>query len=157
MSIQSLLKKSAAIGLSLLLFYCGAVWGDSLKTEAQWTLGIVMTLFLLLHSVLPKKWARRLFCVLAAICIFFVLWLLGYTLTMWLQSNCFNDEFGEKRCVMPTLQILVGFVVAVVGEVFVILKLRRFSQPKWARIWQICLLLGFVLGSFYHWAAWQWR
>lgn len=153
MSIQSTFKTSAAIGLALVLFYCGAVWGDNFKTQAQWTLGILMVLSLVLHSVLPRKWARRLFCVLAAISIFFVLWLLGYTLTMWLQSNCFTDEFGEKRCVMPTLQLLVGFVLAVVGEVLVVLKLRRFSQPKWERIWQICLLLGFVAGTFYDWVV----
>ncbi|ULJ69111.1 hypothetical protein MIS45_10215 [Wielerella bovis] len=157
MSIQSTFKTSAAIGLALVLFYCGAVWGNGFKTQAQWTLGILMVLSLVLHSVLPRKWARRLFCVWAMISIFFILWLLGYTLAMWLESNCFTDAFGEERCVMPILQLLVGFVFAVVGEVFVVLKLRRFSQPKWECIWQICLLFGFAAGTFYDWAVWQWR
>ncbi|XXQ68811.1 hypothetical protein ACKLNO_02840 [Neisseriaceae bacterium B1] len=149
MPIKPLLQKFAAIGATLLLFYGAAICGDSLETEPLWILGALMVLCLLLHGVLPRKWARRIFCAWAAMTTFFVLWLVGYGSAMWLYSSCFTDAFGEKRCVMPTGQLLFGFLFALLGEMLILWKLRRFLQPKWERIWQIAALAGLIAGAAY--------
>lgn len=146
MLIKSWLKKSAAIGLALLLFYYGALFSDNFKAEAPWILGALLLLGLILHLGLPRKRARLLFCVWLAITSFFIMWTMGYELAMWQYSNC--DEQGE-HCVMPILQLLAGLIFAIIGELFVLWKLRRFSQPKWELIWQISLLAGLMVVAIY--------
>lgn len=68
---------------------------------------------------------------------------------MLLQSNCFTDDLGEKRCAMPTGQLLMGLISAIVGELILLWKLHRFSQPKWERIWQTAVLVGLIAGAVY--------
>lgn len=149
MSITLSGKIFVAIVWTLACVYCGAVWGNTLKTEPQWLLSGLMVLCLVLHCVLPRKWARLVFGAWVMMLTFFMLWLLGYEWAMGWHSNCFVDESGEQRCVMPIFQVLVGLVLALLGEVLIVLKLRRFSQPKWERMGQVCALMGLMVGAFY--------
>lgn len=142
--IKPRLKKLVTIGLAGLLFGYGALFSQNFGVEAQWILGSLLVLGLILHCVLPRKWARWWFCVWLAITSFFIMWSMGYELTMWQYSNC--DEQGE-HCVMPIAQLLVGLILAIIGELFVLWKLRRFSQPKWELIWQISMFVGLLVGA----------
>lgn len=149
MPIHSLLQKSVAIGFTLLLFYAATLFGDNIKTVPQWILGTLMLLCLLLHHLLPRKSARLLFCIWAAISTFLLLWIIGYELAMWQFGNCFTNDTGEKYCAMPTGQLLLGLIFAIIGEIIILRKLRHFSQPKWERIWQISALAGLIVGAIY--------
>lgn len=136
-----------AIGLAFCCFYYGTILGNNLKTTPQYFLGTLMLCWIVLHSTLARKQARIAFGIWVVITTFGMLWMLGYEWAMWQNDGCFTDDFGNKRCAMPIAQLLFGFIVAALSEIFIVWKLRSFSHPTWERTWQICTLVGFIAGA----------
>lgn len=86
-----------------------------------------MLCWIVLHSALARKQTRIAFGIWAVIMTFDMLWMLGYEWAMWQDNGCFTDDSGNKHCVIPIAQLLFGLIVAILSEIFIVWKLRKFS------------------------------
>lgn len=104
----------------------------------------VMTAYIVFAKE-AKKVADGIFAVLFFVVGFWVFWFGGALFAFLFGSNCFIDNTGIQRCVMPTGHMLVGFAVA-----FIATPLSwRFCKTKRTRsemIWLLAIVVGWAVG-----------
>ncbi|MBE9577676.1 MULTISPECIES: hypothetical protein [Moraxella] len=101
----------------------------------------VMTAYIVFAKE-AKKVADGIFAVLFFMVGFWVFWF-GGTL---FGSNCFIDDAGIQRCVMPTAHMLVGFVIAFIATP---LSWRFYKAKRTQRnemIWLLAIMVGWAMG-----------
>lgn len=100
----------------------------------------VMTAYIVFAKE-AKKVADGIFAVL-----FFVVGFGGTLFAFLFGSNCFIDNTGIQRCVMPTGHMLVGFVVAFIARP---LSWRFYKTKRTQRsemIWLLAIVIGWAVG-----------
>ncbi|UYZ92801.1 hypothetical protein LP123_03780 [Moraxella bovis] len=86
------------------------------------------------------------FAVLFFAVLFFVVGFGGTLFAFLFGSNCFIDNTGIQRCVMPTGHMLVGFVVAFIATP---LSWRFYKTKRTQRsemIWLLAIVIGWAVG-----------
>lgn len=135
------------IGFILLAMSCFLATG--LKTPANYMILTLSLIILAIYLLLLKKFhinPNILFNIWFFAVFFLYYWMIGYSTSFLFMDSCFVDNMGETRCVMPTGQLLIGFMITLIATPLTFFWYRKRRNHAWEIIWQLSVMVGVIIG-----------
>lgn len=135
--------------IALMIVIGSACMVSDLKTGASFEFLVLFGLVLIVYVLLSKKYqdiARWVFNVWFFGVVFWMFFIVASLIAHTVVPSCRMDSYGEYRCVMPTLQLLVGFLVSIVMTPLSFCYYKKHRNPKTEIIWQTAMVLGLMIG-----------
>lgn len=135
------------IGFILLAMSCFLATG--LKTPANYMILTLSLIILAIYLLLLKKFhinPNMLFNIWFFAVFFLYYWVIGSIASFLFMDNCFVDSMGEKRCFMPTGQLLIGFMITLIATPFTFFWYRKRRNRVWEIGWQVAVIVGVMIG-----------
>lgn len=133
--------------IALMIVLGSAFMVSDLKTGFGFLVlfGLVLIVYVLLSKKYQKiaDWVFNLWFFGIVFLVFFIV---ASLITHIIVPSCHMDSYGEYRCVMPTLQLLVGFLVSIVMTPLSFCYYKKHRNPKTEIIWQTAMVLGLMIG-----------
>lgn len=133
--------------IALMIVMGSACMVSDLKTGFGFLVlfGLVLIVYVLLSKKYQKiaDWVFNLWFFGIVFLVFFIV---ASLITHIIVPSCHMDSYGEYRCVMPTLQLLVGFLVSIVMTPLSFCYYKKHRNPKTEIIWQTAMVLGLMIG-----------
>lgn len=151
MTYRSLVVYLIALALGVGSGYLAIRVDDGFTSFVILAVMIFILMMYLVFAKASKAASNFLFALLFFAIGFWVFWFGGFALAFLFESNCHLNDDGETRCVMPTIQLLLGFIVALIVTPLSWKFYKQHRTQKIDILWQVAVATGWAVGMTLQW------